>query len=677
MSIYTSNNQLFRYTVDNNTSYQLTSEDYDIISSSFNKWDGIVSKNERFTDGYTIDVSFSVVNLGSGILGGAQVLTAYYFDTYVFGNAYTARGNIKINNSYISSLKISVRTDGKTALYHVLLHEIGHILGIGTFWNMTGSPVTSYDDNGETKYYYTGENALREYKSYLPTISHTIVGLPIEDNGGSGTQNVHPEEGEEGTASSNNRYINNFFHPGLDNELMSGWMESYPHSTPLSRISLGFLEDMGFNVDYNQVDNYEIILDQNYVSSIYSMSNWLDLSDNANTLKSSYFSGFVDIKGGNLRTRETTDHLMIAGDASFNQKVYIGGDISWNPNNLANNSIPISAVDSLIETSTFDFTIEKKPSNATGNFTNPLGATTFTKVNGDTINIDIIGDLASNSYSDITKTDIQEIIIGSNVTSIGFQAFRDATALQSVSIPDSVTSLNNEAFRNTALQSVTLPDSVTSLGNQIFLSCSALTSVTIGTGITSIPDGTFQNCPSLETVSIPDNVTSIASNAFNSSDLSTVYMSETTKNNLGLNFDTNQTFFGKTGVTITNILTLLNTITTTTITGGYYYKIGKFVYVTYPRLTIANLNSGSTCTLITVSLPFTAAQKSSVACMGAGISGTDQSTTSSDGIPTLSCSQGANKINTEFLNHNNVSAYNLLFDTENDYLDITFNYIAE
>ena len=117
--------------------------------------------------------------------------------------------------------------------------------------------------------------------------------------------------------------------------------------------------------------------------------------------------------------------------------------------------------------------------------------------------------------------------------------------------------------------------------------------------------------------------------------------------------------------------------TTTSIAGGYYYKIGKFVYVTYPRLTIANLNSGTNCTLLSVSLPFTAAQNSSVTCMGLGINGTHESTTSSDGIPTLSCSQGANKINTEFLTHNNVSVYNLLFDTASDYLDITFNYISQ
>ena len=32
---------------------------------------------------------------------------------------------------------------------------------------MNGSPVTSYNDNGTSKYYYTGENAIREYKSYI------------------------------------------------------------------------------------------------------------------------------------------------------------------------------------------------------------------------------------------------------------------------------------------------------------------------------------------------------------------------------------------------------------------------------------------------------------------------------------------------------------------------------
>ena len=269
MSNYITNNELFSYTIVNNSSsYELTIEDYNIIASAFGKWDDIVTKNERFTNGYTINVNFSVETLGYGILGGAQVLTLHYFDNYDFGNSYTDSGIIKLNETYMNSLRNTIHTDNKTTLYNVILHEIGHILGIGSFWHMSGAPITAYSEYGITKYYYTGTNALREYKSYIPSISNTIVGVPIEDNGGSGTQNVHPEEGDEGIISSNSRYINGYFHPGLDNEIMSCWMENQTKNAALSRISLGFLEDMGFIVDYTKVDNYEIILNQNYINTI-------------------------------------------------------------------------------------------------------------------------------------------------------------------------------------------------------------------------------------------------------------------------------------------------------------------------------------------------------------------------------------------------------------------------
>ena len=43
-----------------------------------------------------------------------------------------------------------------------------------------------------------------------------------------------------------------------------------------------------------------------------------------------------------------------------------------------------------------------------------------------------------------------------------------------------------------ALQSVTIGDSVTSIGNYAFQSCSALQSVTIGDSVTSIGNSAFQ-----------------------------------------------------------------------------------------------------------------------------------------------------------------------------------------
>ena len=92
---------------------------------------------------------------------------------------------------------------------------------------------------------------------------------------------------------------------------MTGWMEGTPQSTPLSRITLGFLEDIGFNVNYNLADYYR------------PMTNWLDLSNNANCFKSIYEQGFVDLSGGSIQTRNDDQKLIIAGDASLNN-AYLG-----------------------------------------------------------------------------------------------------------------------------------------------------------------------------------------------------------------------------------------------------------------------------------------------------------------------------------------------------------------
>ena len=112
---------------------------------------------------------------------------------------------------------------------------------------------------------------------------------------------------------------------------------------------------------------------------------------------------------------------------------------------------------------------------------------------------------------------LQNVEIGSGVTSIGNSAFSSCSSLSSITIPDGVTSIRSSAFTSCySLSSITIPDGVTSIGSYAFQYCYSLSSITIPDGVTSIGSSTFQYCSSLSSITIPDGVTSIGSGAFSS-----------------------------------------------------------------------------------------------------------------------------------------------------------------
>ena len=103
----------------------------------------------------------------------------------------------------------------------------------------------------------------------------------------------------------------------------------------------------------------------------------------------------------------------------------------------------------------------------------------------------------------------------SQLTSIGSSAFECCSSLTSVKLPDSVTSIGYAAFRYcSSLTSITIPDSVTSIGEAAFSSCSSLENITIPNSVTSIRDSVFENCSSLSSITLPDNITKIGSFVF-------------------------------------------------------------------------------------------------------------------------------------------------------------------
>ena len=118
--------------------------------------------------------------------------------------------------------------------------------------------------------------------------------------------------------------------------------------------------------------------------------------------------------------------------------------------------------------------------------------------------------------SKIPKTNLREVIITSG-TSIKYNEFRDCTNLTSITISDNVRSIGNNAFSGCPIETAIIPafacptipksnlktvviTSGTSIKYDAFRDCTSLTSITIPESVTSIEDSVFDGCTGLITI---------------------------------------------------------------------------------------------------------------------------------------------------------------------------------
>ena len=98
---------------------------------------------------------------------------------------------------------------------------------------------------------------------------------------------------------------------------------------------------------------------------------------------------------------------------------------------------------------------------------------------------------------------------------IGSAVFKGKSAITSIEIPSTVTSIGSSAFYNcTGLTGIEIPSSVTSIGSSAFNGCSGLTSITIPNSVTIVENAAFSGCTGLTSVEIPNSVTSVGDDAF-------------------------------------------------------------------------------------------------------------------------------------------------------------------
>jgi len=130
-------------------------------------------------------------------------------------------------------------------LIDVIIHEMGHVLGLGTMWKEMKLVARS----GSQDPVLTGAKSMAQYAQLLGVTKPTEV--PIANTGGSGTREGHWREVIFG------------------NELMTGFVGTA--GNPLSRLTIACLEDMGYEVNHDAADAFELP-NNNLMAAVMSSS---------------------------------------------------------------------------------------------------------------------------------------------------------------------------------------------------------------------------------------------------------------------------------------------------------------------------------------------------------------------------------------------------------------------
>ena len=80
------------------------------------------------------------------------------------------------------------------------------------------------------------------------------------------------------------------------------------------------------------------------------------------------------------------------------------------------------------------------------------------------------------------------------VTAIGDGAFYECWDLETITIPDGVTSIGYDAFWGSGITTIVIPEGVTNIKSYTFYNCEHLTSVTIPGSVTYIAGIAFEGC---------------------------------------------------------------------------------------------------------------------------------------------------------------------------------------
>lgn len=122
-------------------------------------------------------------------------------------------------------------------------------------------------------------------------------------------------------------------------------------------------------------------------------------------------------------------------------------------------------------------------------------------------------EIPANAFSGCTA--LKSINLFESITTIGDNAFKDCTSLTQLTMPASLASIGKYAFQNTGLTGVALQRNLTIIGKYAFDGCAELASITFSPNVTEIKEYTFNNCSKLKDITLPNGLIYIKDYAFN------------------------------------------------------------------------------------------------------------------------------------------------------------------
>lgn len=214
------------FTIQVNYLGGLSTSQQSVFTTAASTWMGLLPQYQPGINiaALSIDAKGEYIDGPGGILGSAG--PTHY--TVQAGYSVATKGSMSFDSDDLSQM------ESNGTLLNVILHEMAHVMGFGTMWQLNSVYVAG---SGQ----FTGANAVAAYRAeFVDTDPLAGLFVPVELGGGAGTANGHWDEVDGGGGDTTRTSSNG----NMRYELMTGWLNPGSY---ISQTTIASFHDIGYS----------------------------------------------------------------------------------------------------------------------------------------------------------------------------------------------------------------------------------------------------------------------------------------------------------------------------------------------------------------------------------------------------------------------------------------------